>query len=151
VDASISNGNSRALVRFQLPTAVPEGCVVETALLRLFSSEGSEGSRVEVIRLVGAWSENQVVWGNQPPTAGTAAGAWSRQGYMQWRVAAQVQAMLEAGNHGFLIRDAAEGADGGGHGFYSREKGESPPELVIRFAAAPSGEEPAPPAVPAPA
>ena len=44
-----------------------------------------------------------------------------------------VQAMYSAGtNHGFLIRDATENQDAEQQ-FFSREKGESPPQLVIRF------------------
>jgi hypothetical protein len=35
----------------------------------------------------------------------------------------------------FLIRDAVEGQDAEQQ-FHSREKGESPPQLVVRFAAA---------------
>jgi parallel beta-helix repeat protein len=146
-------GNSRALIRFPLPGGVPDGCVLASAKLRLFTSSGSEGSRVEVVRLASAWSESQVLWGNQPSTVGAAATAWSTDGYMQWNVASQVQAMLAAGNHGFLIREAAEGTEEGGpgHGFNSRENGENPPELVLRFGAPPSGEPPGPPAPPTPA
>jgi hypothetical protein len=45
--------------------------------------------------------------------------------------------MFGAGaNHGFLIRDATEGAGGAEQQFHSREKGVSAPQLVITFAAA---------------
>jgi large repetitive protein len=145
-------GRARALVRFALPSGVPSGCVVESAKLRLFSPDGNESFRAEAVRIDSGWSESQVTWSDQPGTIGAAAAAWSTDGYVQWNVAGQVQAMLDGADHGFLIRDAAEGAEGGGdHGFHSKEKGESPPELVIRFAAPPSGEPPGPPAPPAPA
>jgi parallel beta-helix repeat protein len=71
---------------------------------------------------------------------------------MRWTVTSQVLPMMAGSNHGFLIRDRAEGAEGGGeHAFHSREKGQAPPELVIRFAPRPSGDPPDPPAPPTPA
>jgi hypothetical protein len=42
--------------------------------------------------------------------------------------------MYDAGaNPGFMIRDATEGDSGSEQQFHSREKGETPPEIVIRF------------------
>jgi large repetitive protein len=155
VRADPPGGNARALVRFRLPGEAPAGCVVESARLRLFSPEENVGSRVEAARLAAGWAEGSVTWSGQPGTTGPAAAAWSREGYMRWNVTSQVAAMLQGANHGFLIRDAAEGAGemGGDHGFHSREKGDGadPPELVIHFAAPPSGGPPGPPAPPAPA
>ena len=70
---------------------------------------------------------------------------------MQWNVTAQVADLLSGVNHGFVIRDAAEQDErGGDHGYHSREKGDNPPELVVHFAAPPSGE-PGPPEPPEPA
>jgi hypothetical protein len=42
--------------------------------------------------------------------------------------------MYAEANHGFLVRDALEGQDAEQQ-FHSREKGESPPQLVVRFVA----------------
>jgi large repetitive protein len=150
VAADPSGGDSRALVRFRLP-AVPSGCVVESARLRLYTPAGTDGARVEAVRLASTWSEGSVRWGNQPLTTGAAAAAWSTDGYLRWTVTAQVRAGYDTGvHHGFLVRDAAEGTDAGGrHGFHSREKGEHPPQLVIRFAPPQTGE-PLPPAAPVP-
>jgi hypothetical protein len=81
-----------------------------------------------------AWAENTASWSNQPPTTGAAATTTSGFGYREWNVTSHVQAMLAAGaSHGFLVRDAVEGADAEQQ-FHSREKGESPPQLVLRFA-----------------
>src|SRR5918992_1812828 len=41
------SGDARALVRFQLPSEVPAGCVVESARLRLYADSGAEGFKVE--------------------------------------------------------------------------------------------------------
>lgn len=151
VEANPSSGDSRALIRFRVPSAVPAGCVVESARLRMYTDAGSDGARLEAVRLAGTWSESAVRWRNQPRMIGDAATAWSTDGYLRWNVTAQVRAGYDAGvNHGFLIRDAAEGTDlGAKHGFTSKEKGENPPQLVIRFAAPQTGE-PLPPAAPVP-
>src|SRR5919106_553521 len=153
VDTAEVSGRARALVRFALPPGIPLGCVVESARLRIYSSEdNSDGPRIEALRLASAWSETTASWSAQPEAVGAAARAWSRQGYVQLNVTAQVDEILRgAPNHGFVLRDFTEGTEAAaGHGFYSREKGENPPELVIRFAPPPSGE-PGPPAQPTPA
>jgi large repetitive protein len=156
VDTGEASGRSRALLRFAMPAAVPEGCVVASARLFVYSSEESVGARVEAVRLASAWAEGSVSWSDQPATLGGAVRIWSREGFMQWNVTDQVKAMLDGEvGHGFLIRDAAEGAEtgGGGHGFYSREKGDSAtlPHLVIRFATPGVAEAPGPPLPPEPA
>ncbi|HSF98967.1 MAG TPA: right-handed parallel beta-helix repeat-containing protein, partial [Ornithinibacter sp.] len=150
-DAVLSvSGTTRSLVRFALPAGVPQGCVVELARLRMYADSGTDGARVEALPLASTWSESVVTWDSQPAATGAPAGAWSRDGYMQWNVTAFVPSMIAGSNHGFLVRDAAEATDAAGkHGFYAREKGENPPQLVIRIAAPPSGD-PAPPAPPQP-
>jgi hypothetical protein len=127
------NANLRALVRFNLP-AVPSGCVVDTATLRIFAGSASSSQRtLQALRLNGSWTEGGVTWANQPATSGAAVTTTSGTGYRQWAVAGIVQAMISSGsNNGFLIRDAAEGQDAEQQ-FYAREKGESPPQLVITF------------------
>ncbi len=147
-DLPAPTGRTRSVVRFPVPSGTPEGCVVQSARLRLYSPEDQAGIRVEAVAAASAWAESGITWDNQPATVGEAAVTWSRGGYMQWNVASQVAAMLAGANHGFVLRDAAELSDmSGGHGFHSREKGNDPPQLVIRFAA-PAEETgtPAPPA-----
>jgi hypothetical protein len=127
--------NFRALVGVALP-ALPEGCRVEQATLRLYAASAKTGRNLEVLRVAAAWSENTVNWSNQPQTTGAAATTASGLGYREWNVTSHVQAMVaEGANHGFLIRDAAENADAEQQ-FHSREKGENPPQLVLRFAVA---------------
>jgi hypothetical protein len=126
--------NFRALVRFGLP-AVPQGCVVQSSTLRLYAASARTGRTLHALRLASAWSENQVTWSNQPLTTGSAAATPSALGYLQWDVTSQVLAMYGGSNHGFLIRDSVEGQDAEQQ-FHAREKGENPPQLVVRFAAA---------------
>jgi parallel beta-helix repeat protein len=150
VRSAADGKNARALVRFAIPAA-PAGCVVEHATLRMFASSGDASARLEAVRLAFGWSESLVTWGSQPPAVGAAAVAWGGDGYVQWNVRSQVEDILGTANHGFVIRDADEGAESGGdQSFHSREKGDSPPELVLRFAA-PETEAPGPPAEPTPA
>jgi hypothetical protein len=130
---SKSGNNARALVRFALP-AVPEGCSVTQASLKLYASSYKSGRTVQAQQVTSAWTEGSVRWNNQPGVAAQAATSASGAGYRAFTVAQQVAAMYAGANHGFLIRDAAE--NGGGHeqGFHSREKGgDNPPRLVITF------------------
>jgi hypothetical protein len=126
--------NFRALVRFPLPTGVPDDCVVESATLRLYAASTTTGRTLEALRVADSWSENGVTWSNQPRTTGTAATTSSGFGYREWNVTSQVQAMYLGSNHGFMIRDEAENGGGAEQQFHSREKGtDNPPELVITF------------------
>jgi hypothetical protein len=129
-----SGNNFRALVRFELPNP-PQGCVVQSATLRLYAASWQNGRTLQAIRLTGGWSENGVTWNNQPQTGGGGATTSSGSGYQNWSVGSQVQAMYDTGaNNGFLIRDANENGDAEQQ-FHSREKGETIPQLVINFAA----------------
>jgi hypothetical protein len=132
-----STDNFRALVRFSLPSA-PAGCVLQSATLRLFAASATTGRTIEAHRLDGPWTEAGVTWGNQPPTSGSPATVASAIGYRDWAVTAQVQAMYELANHGFLIRDSVEVSSGAEQQFHSREKGDSLPTLVLRFAQPPA-------------
>jgi hypothetical protein len=130
---SKSGGNLRALVRFALP-AVPQGCVLDTATLRLYSASASSSRRtLQVFRLAGSWTEGGVSWSNAPATTGSAVTTISGSGYRDWGVAGLVQAMYSTGsNNGFLVRDAVEGQDAEQQ-LHAREKGENVPQLVLTF------------------
>jgi hypothetical protein len=143
---SKSGANARALVRFGLP-ALPAGCTVTGATLRLNAASAVTGRTLQAVPVTGAWAENSVTWATQPATGGTAATTTAGSGYRQWTVTQQVLAQYSGANHGFLVRDAAE--SGGGHlqGFRSREDSSNRPQLVITFGPAPApGGTPPPPA-----
>ena len=124
------------LVRFALPAAIPEGCRVGSASLRLFAASATQGRVLHASQVATAWSESAVTWNTQPQTAGAPAATASGAGTRVWDVTAQVQAMYDsAALHGFLIRDAAENGDAE-QSFHSREKGESAPVLTVVFAPA---------------
>ena len=141
---SKSGGNLRGLVRFLLP-AMPAGCKVDVATLRLYASAARDGRTVQALRLAAAWSENTVTWGNAPATTGAAATTSSGTGYREWNVATHAQAMYDSGAHdGWLIRDASENQDAEQQ-FHSREKGSNLPQLVLRFTPAAPPPPPPPP------
>jgi hypothetical protein len=132
---SKSGGNARALFRFDLP-ALPAGCEVVQATLRLHAGSYKDGRTLEAVRLGAAWTESAVTWSNQPATAGAAATTVSgpAAGYREWTVTSQTAAMYTSGNYGFLIRDASENGGGAEHGFHAREKiPDKTPELLITF------------------
>jgi hypothetical protein len=130
-----SNNNFRALVRFAQPASIPAGCVVQSATLRMYVDSATSGRTLQALRINAAWAENSVTWSNQPATTGAAATtpSGSGSGYRQWIVTSQVQAMYAGTNHGFLIRDSANGGSGFEQQLNSREKGENMPQLVITF------------------
>jgi Bacterial Ig-like domain len=130
-----AGANARALFRFALP-ALPSGCRVTDAKLRLYASSYKAGRTLEAVQLGGSWTESSVTWSNQPATVGVAATAPSpsTSTYVQWGVTSQVESMYSGGNHGFLIRDSVESGNGIEQAFHSREKGtDNPPQLVITF------------------
>jgi large repetitive protein len=130
---SKDGGNSRALVRFELPP-IPTGCTVISATLRLHAGGGTEGRTLEAVRLLSGWTESGVTWSNQPGTGGAPATTPSGTGARAWTVKKLVDEMYGSGNHGFLIRDAAEGETGVEQSFNSREKAaDNPPRLEITF------------------
>jgi hypothetical protein len=131
------NGNNfRALIHFDLP-AVPSGCVIQSATLRLYAASSAGGRTLQALQLNGTWTEGSVTWSNQPATTGNAVTTGSGNGYREWNVTTIVQLMSSGSNSGFLIRDAANGGSGFEQQFHSREKGENMPELVITFGPAP--------------
>ncbi|MBP8293839.1 MAG: DNRLRE domain-containing protein, partial [Caldilineaceae bacterium] len=144
VQGKSSNNNLRGLVRFNLP-ALPAGCQVQTATLRLYAASYTSGRTLQALRLNGTWSENGVTWSNQPGATGAAATTTSGANWRQWNVAALVQAMYAPGaNHGFLIRDAVENNNSYEQQFHAREKGQNVPQLVITFGAGTAADITAP-------
>jgi hypothetical protein len=126
--------NARAIYRFSLP-AIPSGCRVTSAKLRLYATSYKTGRTLHALQLNGAWTEGGVTWSNQPPTTGAAATTTSGSGHREWTVTSQVEAMYAPGaNHRFLVKDGTENGTGLDQVFHSREKGsDNPPRLVITF------------------
>jgi hypothetical protein len=127
--------NRRLIVGFTLP-AVPAGCSVTAATLRLNSTSGVSGRTIDAYRAGGTWTEGGVTWNNQPSMAGTAVGAPSSSatGWRTWDVLAHVQAMYSGSNDGFLLRDRTEGTRASPEQKYqSREGSPNDPQLVLTF------------------
>jgi large repetitive protein len=133
VRSLIGSSNRRSLVRFALP-AVPSGCTLTQAQLRLYAASSTAGRTLQALRINAAWTENGVTWSNQPATTGTAATTTSGTGYRTWTVTTQVAAMYSGANNGFLIRDATENGTGQEQQFHARENGAgNPPQLILTF------------------
>jgi hypothetical protein len=128
-----SGADARAYVRFALP-AIPAGCQVTDAKLRLYASSYKDGRTLQAFRVAASWTESALNWTNQPATVGSAVTTPSGSGYREWSVAQMVRDQYAPNaNNGFTIRDAV--ADGNlPQDFHSREKGtDNPPRLVITF------------------
>jgi hypothetical protein len=113
---------------------MPQGCMIDTAKLRLYAASASSGQRtLQAYRAGASWTEGGVTWSNAPQPTGGAATVTSGSGYREWAVATLVQAMYSTGsNNGFLIKDATEGQDAEQQ-LHAREKGENMPQLVLTF------------------
>lgn len=125
----------RSFVGFDLP-AIPAGCTLTDARLRL-NATSSQGPRtILAYRVGGSWTETGVTWNTQPGTSGSPSSSTSGTGWREWAVLQQVLDMYASGNHGFMLRDQTEGA--GRQGFTqvydSREGGAAnAPTLVLTF------------------
>jgi hypothetical protein len=128
-----AGANARVLVRFGLP-AIPSGCRVVAAKLRMYANSYKTGRTLQAAPLTASWNESSVTWTNQPAAGDPAASVGSGSGYREWDVGQQVSGMYASGNHGFVIRDASEDGQGVEQAFNSREKGtDNPPQLVVTF------------------
>jgi hypothetical protein len=125
------SGNLRALVRFNLP-ALPQGCSVEYAALRIYAKSAASGRTLQVTQLAGSWTEGGVTWANQPATVGGPATTSSGTGYRDWNVASLVQEQYLGQNNGFLVRDATENQDAE-HQLHAREESTNRPVLVLKL------------------
>jgi hypothetical protein len=126
---------ARAFVKFPLP-ALPAGCSVTDAQLRMYDGSATGGRTLSVARVAGAWSEGAITWSNQPGVTGGSATAPSPSGpaWVQWDVTAHVQAMYAGPADGLRISDAVEFSFGERtQRFESREAASNQPELVLSF------------------
>ncbi|KJK46831.1 hypothetical protein UK23_22390 [Lentzea aerocolonigenes] len=134
---SKANANARTLIRFPLQ-AIPAGCQVSGAKLRLYSSTAATGRTLYLNRLAAPFTESSVTWNNQPAVTGTSASASSHAGWVEWNATDQVKAMYAGSNHGFRVRDASENAGTAAEQrFTSRENTTNRPELIVTFSPSP--------------
>lgn len=126
--------NTRALMRFDLP-ALGAGCQVASATLEAYAASATTGRTIQALQVAAPWTESAVTWNNQPATTGPAATTASGLGTRTWNVTTQVQTMYSGANHGFLLRDAAEGSPASPEQqYHAREKApDRPPRLIITF------------------
>jgi len=126
--------NQRAFVRFNLP-AVPAGCSVALAKMRVSASAASAGRTLNVQTPAAPWTESGggLTWTNQPAVTGPAQSAVAATGYVEWSVTDQVRGQY-TNNYGFRISDATEDdATGRTQTFSSREAASNTPQLLVTF------------------
>ena len=120
--------NRRALVRFPLP-AVPAGCTVTQASMRLGAMSADTARTLEAYRAAATWDEATVTWTDQPAVTGVAASAAAGT-YPTFNVLSQVQAMYAGTNTGFVVQDATENAGGAGRTQWMGTR-EGAPRLLV--------------------
>ena len=134
VQSKSGNDALRTMVNFALP-AVPAGCVLQSAELRLYADGAKPDRIIQVQRAASSWSEMTVNWGNQPARTGAIAetASGSVQGWRTWSVTQQVVDMYTSGGaYGFVVFDQVEDQDSE-QVYRSREHGENRPTLVLTF------------------
>lgn len=135
VIASSVGHDARALVRFPLP-AVPSGCQVTSAELRLTATFTDPDRTIDVLRAASAWGEATATWNNRPGVEGTPASAPVGSGLRTWDVAAHVRAHYAGTNNGFVVKDADETGTAADprQQYQSRDSLQgTPPQLVVTF------------------
>lgn len=133
VRSQTGSSNRRTVVYFPLP-AIPAGCTLTSATLRLFATSAAGGRTIDAYRASAAWAEGTVTWNTQPGVTGAAVGSASASGWVQWDVTAHVVAMYAGSNYGWKLRDRVENAGSAQQQVYrSSEAGLTPPELVLTF------------------
>jgi hypothetical protein len=137
VRSQTGSSNRRALIHFSLPSK-PAGCLVSSAILRLYATAVASGRTIEAYRLSSAWTETGVTWNTPPPaTVGSPAtsASGSAAGWKEWNVTSQVDLMYSGSNNGFLLKDASESAPSAFEQVYQSEDGSpNDPQLMITFA-----------------
>lgn len=130
---SSSSGDARSFVRFSLP-AVPAGCTVTAATLRLYTSAGVTGRTLHAFRVSAIWTETGITWSYQPGTSGGAATAASKaSGWVTWSVTSMVQAMYSGANYGFQVRDSVENSATTRDQTMHPRENTYDPELLVTF------------------
>lgn len=129
--------NQRALVRFALP-ALPVGCVLSAAELRVYNTSPVAGRTIDVYRgdpTAPLWAETTVTWANQPPAVGAAVPSTtiSTAGWQTWMVTDHVLDHYAGINNGLILRDANENSAGTSEQKYSSREGANPPRLVLTW------------------
>jgi hypothetical protein len=134
---SSTAANQRAVIRFTLP-ALPTGCVLSAAEVRMYNISPVSGRTIDVYRgdpAAPLWAEGTVTWANQPPAVGTAVPSTtgSTAGWQTWTVTDHVLDHYAGINNGFIVRDRTESASGTAEQRYSSREGAIPPELVLTW------------------
>lgn len=128
--------NARSLVKFNL-AALPLGCAVATANLKVNVTSSTAGRTVQVWRLATPWTETTATWTSMsngaPATTGSGISLPGSVGVLNWVVTTHVVEMLASGNHGFLLRDAADNAGTASTQAMTPRETATPPQLVLTF------------------
>jgi hypothetical protein len=124
----------RVFVKFPLP-AIPGGCTVTSAVLRLYVRTGPQARTLAVYRPDADWTEATITWNNQPAAAGTAVTTnYTAPGWVQWTVTNHVTALYAGSNFGLTVQDANEGVGTDQEDINSTEAGSNHPELTVTWA-----------------
>lgn len=124
--------DQHTLLRFPV-SAIPSGCTIVAATLRLYSTSSVAGRTIEAAMTTDSWSEATTTWSNHPNAIGSPATSPSGSGvgWREWTVTEQTLAMASTGKVNFRLRDAGEATGTKQYQEYSSREGTNPPQLVL--------------------
>ncbi len=123
----------RSLAHFNL-AALPAWSAIDSAVLELYQTDAGTGASVRIyaMQIVGAWSEGDVTWNNQPGDGGGVSVPVNQNtGWKSWDLTSMAKSWLSApaSNHGVILIGPAGPF---GRTFSSRE-GAHPPRLRVTY------------------
>lgn len=129
--------SGRALLGFDLPTAIPSGAVIDAAGLDLYQVAGASRGSVTLSAHVvsAAWDEATVTWSSQPANHGPVAPAAfdDEEGWKHLDVTGIVQESFAQGQPLSLRLAGPEGAAAYSRSFQSRESRDYAPRLEVSY------------------
>ena len=120
-------------MRFTLPSALPSGCSLTDAKLRLVTL-GVQGTRtIQVTRADAAWTEAALNWNNRPGSTGTPVTFANAAGTLLIDVSSFVPTMISGANNGFVLQDTAEDAGTAAEQRYNSRESANAPRLLLTY------------------
>jgi large repetitive protein len=105
--------NAYSYIKFTLPSSLPAGCILTSAVLRLYASQ-SQAATISASRASVAWNGTTITWNTpgKPVPAGTPVNVAMPGvvGFQQWTVTTLTQELMAGPDYGFMLKDSVDNA-----------------------------------------
>ena len=132
---SLAGDNRRLLIRPAL-TAIPAGCTLTSAVLKLTVTAFRGGRTYQAYALASDWGINTANWNNQPAVVGAPATATTSNTTWSIDVVGPMSTLYAngaGGNYGLLIKDSAEDSSTERTNSYDSLNGSSPGQITYTW------------------